>query len=88
VSVVGAVGFIGLIGPHISRRLVGNDARRLFPMSALFTALLLITADLLAQIVSLQRFAWNAAVPQTMLPVGAVTGLLGAAFFLSLLRKR
>jgi iron complex transport system permease protein len=88
VAIVGAIGFVGLIGPHISRKLVGSDARRLFSLSALLTALLLISADLLAQAVSLHRLPWFALPPQTILPVGAVTNFIGAMFFLSLLRKR
>lgn len=84
VSVVGAVGFIGLIGPHLARQWVGNDARRLFPLSIAITALLLLGSDLLAQVLTL-TFGNNRAA----LPVGAVTALLGAPFFLYLvLRKK
>jgi iron complex transport system permease protein len=77
VSVVGAIGFIGLIGPHISRRLVGDDSRRLFPLSAVVTALILLLADFLIQFVT-----------KGALPVGAVTAMLGAPFFLYLIFKR
>jgi hypothetical protein len=49
VTVVGAVGFIGLIGPHMARRLVGGDVRRLFPFSVVLTAILLLGADIAAR---------------------------------------
>ena len=74
VAVVGAIGFLGLIGPHIARRLTGDDARRLFPLSALIGALLLLLADFFVQ-----------AVTKEALPVGVFTALLGAPFFLYLI---
>ncbi len=83
VSVVGAVGFIGLIGPHLARQWVGNDARRLFPLCTAITALLLLGADLLAQVLTLTFGNHEAA-----LPVGAVTALLGAPFFLYLVLRK
>lgn len=83
VSVVGAVGFIGLIGPHLARQWVGNDARRLFPLSTAITALLLLGADLFAQVLTLTFGNHEAA-----LPVGAVTALLGAPFFLYLVLRK
>jgi iron complex transport system permease protein len=86
VSAVGAVAFIGLIGPHISRRLVGDDARRLFPTSALVSAAVMVAADLLASTVAL-HVKLSDIPQQANLPVGAVTSLLGAAFFFSLLSR-
>lgn len=83
VSVVGAVGFIGLIGPHIARQLVGLDARRVFPLSALLTTLLLLAADLVAQGVAIELGGVKSG-----LPVGAVTALLGAPFFLYLVLRK
>lgn len=83
VSVVGAVGFIGLIGPHIARQLVGLDARRVFPLSALLTTLLLLTADLMAQALTMEVGGMKSG-----LPVGAVTALLGAPFFLYLVLRK
>jgi iron complex transport system permease protein len=77
VSVVGALGFLGLIAPHLTRRLVGNDARRLFPLSALMGASLLILADILAR--GLTRVV--------DLPVGAVMAIVGAPFLMYLLRR-
>ncbi|MFD1677891.1 FecCD family ABC transporter permease [Alicyclobacillus fodiniaquatilis] len=80
VSVVGAISFVGLIGPHIARRLVGHDAFRVFPMSMLVSACLLLSADFVTQIAG-QIFG-NIA---SALPVGAVTSLFGAPFFLYLI---
>jgi iron complex transport system permease protein len=77
VAIVGAIGFIGLIGPHISQRLIGDDARRLFPMSAIVTSLILLLADFIVQ-----------AITKGSLPVGAVTSMLGAPFFLYLIFRR
>jgi iron complex transport system permease protein len=91
VAVVGAVGFIGLIGPHMARRIVGGDVRRLFPLSVVLTAILLIVSDILARTITI---GWIGAftgldIPDTAgLPVGAVTALLGAPFFLYLLLRR
>ena len=78
VSVVGALGFLGLIAPHIARRLVGNDARRLFPLSAILGAIILMMADIVAR--GLTRVV--------DLPVGAVMALLGAPFLIYLLRRK
>lgn len=82
VSVVGAIGFIGLIGPHIARRLVGHDARHVFPMSAVVSACLLLFADVLTQ-------AAAAVLPSvaSAVPIGAVTALFGAPFFLYLISR-
>jgi iron complex transport system permease protein len=91
VAVVGAVGFIGLIGPHMARRIVGGDVRRLFPLSVVLTAILLIAADILARTLTI---GWVGAftgldIPDTAgLPVGAVTAMMGAPFFLFLLLRR
>lgn len=91
VSVVGGIGFVGLIGPHLARMLVGHDARRLFPTAALVAALLLTWADLGARSFPLGWIeAWTRApVPApTGLPVGVVTPLLGVPFFLWLILAR
>lgn len=91
VAVVGNIGFIGLIGPHISRRVVGSDTRRLFPLSVAVSAILLLASDIIARTVTI---GWvggltGLAVPENAgLPVGAVTALLGAPFFLYLLLRR
>ena len=78
VAVAGAITFVGLVVPHIVRMLIGPDHRWLLPASALAGAILLLIADTLARIV----------VAPTELPVGLLTALLGAPFFISLLRRR
>ena len=77
VAAVGGVGFIGLVVPHLARRLVGGRHRAVLPVSALLGAVLLVVADTVARTV----FA-----PQEI-PVGVVTGVLGAPFLLVLLRR-
>lgn len=91
VAVVGSVGFIGLIGPHMARRLVGGDVRRLFPMSVVLTGIVLIVSDIAARTITIGWLGGltGADVPDTAgLPVGAVTALLGAPFFLYLMLSR
>ena len=78
VSVAGIIGFVGLIAPHAVRLLVGPDYRRLLPLSALLGASFLVLADLGAR----------TAVSPGELPVGVITALLGAPFFLYLLRRQ
>ncbi|QHZ45617.1 FecCD family ABC transporter permease [Bacillus sp. NSP9.1] len=77
VSVAGAIGFIGLIIPHITRFLVGVDYRWIIPCSAILGAVLLIYADIAARMVN----------PPFETPVGAVTALVGVPFFLYLARR-
>jgi len=77
VSFGGLIGFVGLVVPHALRMLGGPDYRRLIPLSALGGAAFLILADLIARTV----FA-----PQE-LPVGVITALTGAPFFIFLLRR-
>ncbi|MEO8287954.1 MAG: iron ABC transporter permease [Chloroflexota bacterium] len=77
VSVVGSLAFLGLIAPHIARRLVGNDARRLFPLSVILGAIILVMADVVAR--GLTRVL--------DLPVGAVMAIIGAPFLIYLLRR-
>jgi iron complex transport system permease protein len=77
VAFSGIIGFIGLIVPHTLRILVGGDYRHLIPLSILGGAGALLTADLLAR---------SLLAPQT-LPVGIVTALAGAPFFLWILRR-
>ena len=78
VSVSGLIGFIGLIIPHMVRILAGPDHRFLLPMAAVLGAVVLILADLLARVL----------LAPEELPVGIVTALLGAPFFIHLLRKQ
>jgi len=77
VAFSGIIGFVGLIIPHIIRRLLGADMRRLMPFSILGGAVFLICADVLAR---------SLLAPQE-LPVGIVTALCGAPFFLLILRQ-
>jgi iron complex transport system permease protein len=91
VAVVGAIGFIGLMGPHVARRMVGSDVRRLYPASVLLTAALLLAADIGARTLTIGWLGTLTGldIPEAAgLPVGAVTALLGAPFFLSLLLRR
>ncbi len=78
VSVSGLIGFVGLMIPHIMRRITGPDHRILIPASALAGAFFLMSAD---------TFARTVLSPQEI-PVGVITALLGAPFFLYLLRGR
>ncbi|WP_019616092.1 FecCD family ABC transporter permease [Psychromonas ossibalaenae] len=75
VSISGVIGFIGLIIPHLGRMLCGPDHRRLLPLAALLGALLLTAADMVARVV----------VTPAELPVGIVTAMIGAPFFIYLL---
>ncbi len=75
VSVTGAIGFIGLVVPHLMRPLVGYQPSRLLLPSALGGALLLLSADLLVRLLP----------AQTEIKVGVVTALLGAPFFVWLI---
>jgi iron complex transport system permease protein len=78
VAVVGAVGFVGLIIPHLARSLVGVDYRWIIPSSAVLGALLMVLADLGARTLN----------PPFETPIGALTGLIGVPFFLYLARKQ
>ncbi|MCR2803967.1 FecCD family ABC transporter permease [Paenibacillus soyae] len=78
VSVGGAIGFIGLIIPHIARGLVGIDYRWIIPYCALLGASLLLLADIAARFVIM---------PQEM-PIGVMTALIGTPFFIYLARRR
>lgn len=76
-AVAGLVGFVGLVAPHLVRLGLGPDHRALLPASALVGALLLVLADLLAR----------TALAPTEVPIGIVTALAGAPFFLWLLLR-
>ncbi|HWL43667.1 MAG TPA: iron ABC transporter permease [Ilumatobacter sp.] len=83
VMVVGAVGFVGLVAPHIARRLVGGDHRVAILMSALAGAIIVTVADLGAQLLTLHPIIGDAE-QRAGLPVGAATALIGAPWFLLL----
>ena len=78
VSFAGLLGFVGLVVPHIARKLVGQDPGRMLPTAALTGAVLLILADLLGRTL----------VAPSELPVGILMSLIGAPYFLILLLRR
>lgn len=75
ISFVGSIGFVGLLGPHISRKLVGNDARHLMPTSILVGSLLVLGCD------TLQRLIF----PIYEIPVGIVLSLIGGTYLVFLI---
>lgn len=77
VSIAGAIGFVGLIVPHLMRLLIGADHRRLLPAAALFGGSFLVLADTAARTVLAPR----------QLPVGVLTALIGVPLFLLLLNR-
>lgn len=78
VSVSGAMGYVGLLVPHVMRMMFGTDYRLLIPASALGGAILVVVADTFARTV----------VAPIELPVGAITALAGAPVFIYLMRRR
>lgn len=77
VAVVGAVGFIGLIVPHVARYVVGADYRYIIPFSAILGANVFLLADFAARMIN----------PPFETPVGSVIALIGVPFFLYLAKK-
>ncbi|WP_231506274.1 FecCD family ABC transporter permease [Paenibacillus sp. UNC451MF] len=77
VSAVGSIGFVGLVIPHIARKLVGVNYRYIIPMSSLLGAILLVLADLGARMVN----------PPRELAIGVMVALVGVPFFLYLAHK-
>ena len=73
-SIAGLIGFVGLVVPHVVRLVVGPNARRVLPLSALIGASLLAAADLVARLARRD-------------PGRVVTAVIGAPFFLVLLRR-
>ncbi|WP_311083512.1 iron ABC transporter permease [Paenibacillus polymyxa] len=78
VIVVGPVGFVGLIVPHIMRILVGTDYRYIIPASALYGAVFLLGADLLGRLINRPHET----------PLGIIFALVGVPYFLYLVRKQ
>ena len=78
VCFTGVIGFIGLIAPHISRMLFGNENRCVMINSGIIGATLLILSDIVS----------SSVIPPLILPIGAVTALLGAPFFIYLIQSR
>lgn len=77
VAVAGAVGFVGLVVPHLLRRACGAQPSRLLPASALGGAAMILAADTLTRVIA----------PERDLKLGVLTALVGAPFFLHLVRK-
>lgn len=78
VSLGGMIGFIGLLVPHIGRFIVGSDNRVLIPVSALGGGVLLCMSDLIGKSI----------ISPTELPAGIITAVIGAPYFLYLLRRK
>jgi len=78
VAASGLIGFVGLVAPHIARRLTGASHARIFPVAALVGACLVVAADLVGRVI----------LPPVQLPAGIVTSLIGAPFFAYLLWGR
>lgn len=78
VSFLGVIGFVGIICPHVTKRLLGQDHRITIPVSALGGSLLLLLADTLSRSMG----------QGSALPVGAITSLLGAPFFMAIIFSR
>ncbi|MBP3713524.1 MAG: iron ABC transporter permease [Bacilli bacterium] len=72
ISILGIIGFIGIIAPHIMKRTIGYNHKSLIPTSAIFGSLVLLIADTISRII----------VPGTSLPVGAITSILGVPLFI------
>ena len=77
VSIVGSVGFIGLIVPHIAKAIVGIDYRWIIPYSALIGAALLTAADIAARFI----------ISPMEVPIGVMTAIIGGPFFIYLAKK-
>ena len=75
VSFLGVIGFVGIICPHVTKKLMGQDHRVTIPMSCLMGSLLLVLADTLSRSLG----------SGSALPVGAITSLLGAPFFIAII---
>jgi iron complex transport system permease protein len=77
-SVVGIIGFIGIVAPNMARILVGEDQRYFLPLSFLIGAFLLSTASVLSKII----------VPGALFPIGIVTAIIGVPFFFWLIMSK
>ncbi len=78
ISFTGAIGFIGLVAPHMCRMVIGGDNRFLIPASGLFGAALLLVADTIARTI----------IAPVILPVGVITAFMGGPLFLYLIMRR
>ena len=79
VAFVGSIGFVGIVGPHVARMLVGEDQRFYLPMSTICGSAMLSVASVATKVV----------VPGAVFPIGILTSLIGVPFFFALIiRKR
>ncbi|MDS9470163.1 iron ABC transporter permease [Paracoccus sp. MBLB3053] len=78
VSFVGTIGFVGLVGPHIARMLLGEDQRFLLPGAAMCGALILSVGSVFSKMI----------IPGTIIPIGIITSIVGIPFFLYLILSR
>ena len=78
VSFLGVIGFVGIICPHVTKKLLGQDHRVTIPVSCLMGSLLLLLADTMSRSLG----------SGSALPVGAITSLLGAPFFIAIIFSR
>jgi len=78
VSMVGVIGFVGLVIPHAARFLVGASHRRLIPVAALIGAVFMVGCDIVARVI----------LPGSVLPIGVITALIGAPAFALILCRR
>ena len=77
VAICGPIAFLGLVAPHLARRLVGGRHRTLLPAALIIGALLLQLSDILARVIA----------PPTELPAGILTAIIGAPYFFYLLMR-
>jgi len=77
VSFIGIIGFVGLVVPHIVRKIIGGDERYLIPSSCIIGAILLLVSDTVARTI----------ISPIVLPVGILTSFLGAPLFIYLVIK-
>lgn len=91
VSLVGGIGFVGLVAPHLVRRVTGSDLRRLVPAAALAGAALVGVADFVSRNFRpadvARLFGVESEVARVTLPTGIYLALVGAPFFIQLLRR-
>ena len=78
VAFLGIIGFIGLVAPHITRRIIGGDHRYLIPITAVFGGLLLLVADTVSRTL----------LSPVIVPVGIVTSFMGVPLFIYLIWKK
>jgi iron complex transport system permease protein len=78
VSFFGIIAFIGLLGPHIARMIIGSDHRYLIPLSIILGAIILLVADGVGQVI----------LYPSVIPVGIITSMLGGPLFIYLLIRR